>query len=186
MNSRISWNAWLNETVGWRNEYVPRRVAIHHFVKYGLIPFVNSKGYTFACSLSALQSRIATGFYNNQGLSCSESDWRIAVANNDYLEQDVDHYWHIMHSDVWARFWKTWGVWADVSEDSWRGSDRRIDIECFVWTQLNLERSVQTRVVNELVGIYEDYSEERGHHHAREDVYLREAADSGEWGGYRR
>jgi hypothetical protein len=185
MNIRMSWNAWLNETVGWKTEYVPRRVAIHRFVKNGLIPFVSSKGYTFACSQDELKSGIATGFYNNQSLSCVESNWRIAVANNDYLEEDHYQYWHVMDSDVWARFWGTWGMWTDVSEDSWRGPDRRIDIEHYVWSQINLEDSPQTRIVNEMVGIYEDYSEERGHH-PREDIYLREAADSGEWGGYRR
>jgi hypothetical protein len=186
MNHRISWKSWLNEAVAWGNEYVPRHVAIHRFVKDGLTPFVNSKGYSFACTPLVLQSRIATGLYNNMGVSCSESDWRIAVANNDYLEGDVDHFWHMMDSDAWEGFWEAWGRWTDVSEDSWRGPDRRIDIEQYVWTQISIEGSAQTRVVNSLAGIYEDYSEDRGNHHAREDVYLREAADSGEWGGYRR
>ena len=86
--------------------------------------------------------------------------------------------------EAWEVFWGTWGGWTDVHVDSWRGGDRRIDIAHYMWTQINLEGSPQTRVVNESMGWYEEYGDDIAA--SREDVYLREAADSGEWGGYRK
>jgi hypothetical protein len=186
----VSWSEWLNEWIEWDGKYIRRSVAINRFVTHGLIPFVESKGYIWACRLNELRSRIATGLYRNQELSTMESDWEIARENHDFVEHDIDHYWHVMHADVWEEFWESWGYWTDVSADSWRGPDRRLDIQHYVWTQISLERSPQTQVVNELAGLHEDRIEDWNAHQmamaAREDVYLREAMESGEWGGYRR
>lgn len=180
-----SWNDWLHETVSWGMKLMPRYKAIRHFVTNGLIPFIQSKGYTVACSPQALQSRIATGLYNNRSKSCVESDWRIARVNTEFLEYDEAHFWHVFDSAAWERFWGgTWGDWTDVHTDSWRGEDRRIDIAHYIWTQISLEGSPQTRVVNEMMGWYEEHGDDVAA--SREDVYLREAADSGEWGGYRK
>lgn len=186
----MSWSAWLNEWIEWDRAPIRRYVAIRRFVRSGLIPFLESKGYRFGCSSHVLQSRIATGLYNNQMVSTIESDWEIARINNDYLEHDIDHYWHVLDSDTWEAFWSKWGVWTDVSLENWRGPDRRMDIAHYVWTQISLEGSSQTQVVNELVGLHHDRVEDwyAGTTAAalREDVYLREAMESGEWGGYRK
>jgi hypothetical protein len=183
--NKLSWDAWLNEYVSWGASYLPRSVAIHRFVTRGLVPFLESIGYRLYSTPRALQSRIATGLYNNQGLSCLESNWSIAQENAFFLEHDQYHFWHVVDPDSWAAFWDEWGQWTDVSKDSWRGGDRRIDIEQYVWSQINLDESPQTRVVNEHLGISDDYAEDGGRE-TREDIYLREAADSGEWGGYRK
>lgn len=179
-----TWKEWLYETVSWGMDCMPRYKAIHHFVVKGLMPFIQSNGYVLACSPRALQSRIATGLYNNRGKSCVESNWRIALENTDYVEHDEGQYWHVLSPEKWEAFWGRWGGWTDVHRDGWRGEDRRVDIAHYVWTQINLEASPQTRVVNESMGWYEEYGEDAGG--GREDVYLREAADSGEWGGYRK
>ena len=45
----MSWNSWLDEIVEWdQNEYIKRRLAIHKLCKYGLIPFLESHGYSVA------------------------------------------------------------------------------------------------------------------------------------------
>jgi hypothetical protein len=181
-----SWIDWLEEHVTWDGvEVIPRRRAIHRFVKGGLVPFLTYHGYAIDVRMTDLCSRIATGLYVNQGLSCMASKWDFCSVNNDYLEDDLRRYWHVIDTDRWASFWERWGVWSDVDPMRWRGEDRRIDIQEYAWTQINLERSVQTRIVNEFLGIWEDSGEDVVNN-SREDMYLREAKESGEWGGYRK
>jgi hypothetical protein len=182
----ISWIDWLEEYVTWDGvELIPRRRALYRFVKHGLIPFLNRRGYDIHPRLHELCSRIATGLYINQKLSCLESNWQFCRVNYDYLEDDQRRYWHVIDTDRWAAFWDRWGVWNDVDPDHWRGEDRRNDIQDYMWTQINLERSVQTRVVNEFLGIWDDSGEDAVQN-SREDQYLRDAKESGEWGGYRK
>lgn len=149
------------------------------------MPFVQANGYSFlGTSETELLSRIATGLYENRNRSCVESRWDFALVNMQYFEGEEAHWHHIMSQDKWDVFWETWGQWTDVSLDSWRGEDRRIDIQAYIWTQLNLEDSSQTRVANEHMGINDDIT--HGEERHLEDSYLREAAESGEWGGYRK
>jgi hypothetical protein len=188
----MSWNDWLNEFIEWDSLYhVPRRVAISRFVRNGLLPFIESKGYRVGCNANVLQSRIATGLYINQDECAMGSKWDFARINDDYLEHDIDHYWHVIDREAWDGFWEQWGTWTDVSLDSWRGPDRRMDIEHYMWTQINLQGSLQTQVVNERIGWYDDHPEDwhamkAASAAAQEDVYMREARESGEWGGYRK
>ncbi len=51
----LTWKDWLHETVSWGMDYMPRHKAIHHFVVHGLMPFIESNGYTLACSPRDLQ-----------------------------------------------------------------------------------------------------------------------------------
>jgi hypothetical protein len=187
----LPWSDWLNEWIEWDGVHIRRHAAIRRFVWNGLVPFVESKGYAWACRPTDLQSRIATGLYKNQHVATTGSDWEFARENKNYIEHDTDHFWHVMNAEVWEAFWDRWGRWTDVDDDSWRGPDRRMDIQHYVWTQISLERSSQTQVVNELAGLSGDDRGEDWHTQqmvaaAREDVYLREAMESGEWGGYRK
>jgi hypothetical protein len=182
----LSWNDWLEEHVYWKEvELISRRRAIYRFVKYGLIPLLNRHGYDTSPRIYDLCSRIATGLYINQGKSYTESKWDFCRTNYDYLEDDQRRFWHVIDADTWDIFWNRWGVWSDIDLMHWRGEDRRIDIQEYTWTQINLERSVQTQIVNEYLGIWKDSGED-GVQHSREDQYIRDAKDSGEWGGYRK
>jgi hypothetical protein len=182
----MDWNEWFYETISWKGDtYVPRWRVLRHFVKDGLIPFLEKNGYSVAGTpYRELVSRIATGLYENRNRSCVESRWNFMLVNVDYSEGDEAHWYHIMNQEKWDAFWDTWGQWTDVSLDTWRGDDRRIDIQAYCWTQINLENSFQTRVVNEHMGFTDDMNHMEDRH--LEDSYLREAAESGEWGGYRK
>ena len=69
----------------------------------------------------------------------------------------------------------------DVSDDSFRGRDRRIDIEEYIWRQLDLDNSYQSEIL--YAGDDEDYEPEIDDHSKKVDVYLLEANG---WGGLRR
>jgi hypothetical protein len=180
----MSWKHWLNEPVFWAEvEEIPRYKAISRMCD-GLTILLKRHGYELGCFKQQFRSNIATGLFNNRGKSCIGSDWRIAPCNTSGLEDDRTHYYHTIGPSEWSAFWQTFGVWRDVDPSQFRGKDRQIDIQEYLWTQLNLEESFQTQVVNELLGISEETSYEDRTHGG--DVYLRDAAESGEWGGYRR
>jgi len=181
-----NWNIWLDELVFWDNyEYIPRRAAIGRFCRNGLIQFLQKHGYEVQINPKQLGARIATGLYKNRNKSILDSDWSSfgPIENNYNSEEYKDHYYHIVDSDRWDYFWSIWGIWSDVDLDEYRGWDRRMDIQDYIWTQLSLELSPQTQTINELLGIfYEDIVEDGD----GRDVYLRDMAESNEWGGIRR
>jgi hypothetical protein len=127
-------------------------------------------------------------------LNSLESDWSFEIENTDYIPEEKDHYYHIMNHSVWDRLWRKWEFWEDIREDTFRGLDRRRDIEEYCWTQINLEASPQTRKIMDMLGIYEDgssnengaYRSNKDHIKTMDDIYLREAIESGQYGGYRR
>jgi hypothetical protein len=193
----MDWERWLQETVyigtGPETECWRARM-IRLFVKDGLIPLFESHGYVFKRPPATLCSRIATGLYENEGKHMLDSDWRIGLENTDHLPEERDHYNTVLDRTIWDKFWSTWSHWEDVSEHSWRGLDRRADIEDYCWTQLDLERSPQTKRILFILGIDEDAiaAEEargsRNKHHQKgsDDVYIKEASESGQFGGYRK
>lgn len=199
----MEWEDWLQEPLLWstpEDSGVPRCRIITNFVKEGLIPLFKSRGYLFKCDAKTLCSRIATLLYNNQERSSLESDWSFGQENTDHLPEEKDHYYHIMNHSVWDRFWSKWIYWDDISPNTFRGEDRRRDIEEYCWTQLDLEGSPQTRKILDMLGIYEDtggidggnhwhgqsWKSNKDHQKTVDDVYLKEAIESGQFGGYRR
>lgn len=207
--NRISWNDWLLEPISVRPEggLAPRATILRRFVEDGLVPFLHGRGYRLACTVAEFRSVLATGLYENEGLSCLESHWDFGVKNTDYLPEEKMHFYDVLDSEAWDAFWESWGDWADVTLTAFRGQDRRNDIQEACWSQLNLEDSPQTKVVLELLGIDDAalaaaagpqkgraggggaapparQGRSRGRTH--EDTYIREAAESGEYGGYRR
>lgn len=123
-----------------------------------------------------------------------DSEWDIGLENTDYLPEERDHYYTVMDRAIWDNFWTGWSHWEDVSEHNWRGLDRRADIEDYCWTQLDLDRSSQTKRILFILGIDEEAitAEEgragRNKHRSKgsDDVYIKEATDSGQFGGYRK
>jgi hypothetical protein len=194
----MEWEEWLEEEITWPRHSeagLARWRVISTFVKDGLIPLFKSRGYVFYCDTKALCSRIATGLYNNQNLSSLDSDWAFEYENIDYISEEKGHYYHIMNHGVWERFWQKWEFWEDVQEESFRGLDRRRDIEDYCWTQVNLDGSPQTRKMMELLGIHEDTilygdsvntNKNKDHLRTMDDIYLKESIESGQYGGYRR
>lgn len=188
MQQRSKWEDWLEEKVESPYGDVPRRIIMHRFVTHGLLPFLHGNGYRIGCSIPEFQSRLATGLWKNEDVSHLASDWSTIPVNNlDYLDEDLHHYHFTLDRDIWDAFWSNWMSWEDISESAWRGWDRRADIEAWVWSQIDLETSPQTKRLDEQLGINDMSSEEGDRRHRRnEDTYYRDAAESGEWGGYRK
>jgi hypothetical protein len=139
-------SAWLREIVCWDMcEYIPRHVAISRFVTHGLYPFILSNGYCLYDGPENLKARLADMLYMNRGKSFIEC----CTPDMDSDEDHKIHYYYVL-SDKWDEFWEKWALWKDLND--WRGPDRQLDIQEFCWSQLNLDDSSQTQVVEELLG----------------------------------
>jgi hypothetical protein len=181
-----NWEDWIRERIHWNGfEIVPRSTCIRIFVKDGLVPFLRKKGYRLAVSEKEFANQIANGLFDSAGKSTVATRWNVQARNTDCKIEDVWHWSHVLDDDVWEEFWSIWGHWEDVSLDSYRGQDRRIDIRWHVWTQIDLANSPEWIAQNE-----EDEAEspkERRTTAARaDDTYLREAVESGQYDGWRR
>ncbi len=192
---KMDWNDWLNQPLRWDvNKELERYKVIYRFVKDGLTPFFNSRGYIFKRDLQTICSRIATGLFNNEGKHYLDSDWAFGEENTDYIPEEKEHYHFIFSSDDWDDFWRIWGKWDDVANDFYRGLDRRMDIEEYCWTQLDLDKSEQTKKILDMLGIDEDVLNDypksgkgnKDHQSRTDDIYLKEAMESGQYGGYRK
>jgi hypothetical protein len=178
------WNNWLNETVYWdTTDEILRRTAIRRLCRSGLIPFLESHGYILNVDETELGSRIATGMYNNRHVGYIESNWSFGSVENSCMNSDYQaHFRHVIDIDEWEKFWTIWGCWGDLDKDMRYGWDRQRDIENYIWSLISAERSRQTLIIREILGEDDEYETE----HDSRDAYLRESAESNEWGGYRR
>jgi len=179
---------WLDEPVWWGAEQVPRKIVLYRFVKEGLVPFIQSNGYAFGRSVPELYTYIATGLYTNYYRHGRLSVWTDAPYNTEPIPEDRIHFNDMIGFDRWSLFWSAWIDWSDVDPDFPKGRERQLDIEEFVWRQLDLDNSPQTEVLYYRMHqeVDDDAGDDfvRGHGHGpRSDVYLEEAAG---WGGYRR
>lgn len=168
----MKFEAWLQQPVRAENCIIKRATWIREFVKNGLHPWLKSKGYTWAVSEKDLGNYIATGLYDNMGLSLIESVWDYPVPNIGYNQDDKMHFYHVVSLDEWDKLWLVWGSMEDVSDDSPRGQDRRFDIQEFIWGLIDVENSRQTRVLDEMLeDLSESDYEERSN---RVDIYIQE------------
>jgi hypothetical protein len=189
-------SAWIREWITWDTHSVRRSTVLRAFVQDGLIPFARSKGYSWATNdAQRIANALATGLWLNQEKSCLDSDWRgLELVDNTRHVADRHHFYMILDTDAWDDFWDVWGGWTDVNpEDSFRAQDRRNDIQEFLWGQLDLSLSAQTKVVKELTGNFDqdgdsdDGREPTAAYRAGpQDTYLREATESGQYEGRRR
>jgi hypothetical protein len=171
---------WLDEIVCWDGvEYLPRYKALWRFVSKGLYPFLLKNGYVLQLDVKEFSSGIATLLYVNRGRSCLDKDCYPTVPCSLEEEDHKAHFYHVLSQERWDLLWMEWSLWCDLQGD--RAQDRQIDIQEYCWSQLNLDESSQTRVVEESL----DTLEESSYVGRGEDVYLREAAESNEWGGFR-
>ena len=181
---------WLYEPVEWSNaEWIPRWQAIRRFVVDGLMPWIQRAGFRWAVHSQDLQNKIASGLYDNYSRGHMESRWNYSPVHDDWSDESLAHYAHVIGRDDWDAFWTKWGCWDDVAETEWRGPDRRADIEYFIWGQLDLESSPQMRVLYDIMtGGQED--DDIGWHRASRpgatDTYLQESVEYNGWAGYRR
>lgn len=178
---------WLDEPVWWGAEHVPRKIVLYRFVKEGLVPFIKSNGYAFGRSVPELYTYIATGLYTNYYRRGRHCVWLDEPYNTEPIPEDRIHFNDVIGFDRWATFWSAWTNWSDVDPDFPKGRERQMEIEDFVWRQLDLDNSPQTEVL--YYRMHQEVDDDTGEEGvgrgsaSRGDVYLEEAAG---WGGYRR
>jgi len=191
MRSNREYNTWLNMPIRIHTYKMKRSDVIAHFVEDGLVPFIESHGYLFSSPPSELTEVVTRNLFRSRGLSHIESEWDCLPVNTewkngiDLYTEDKQHYYNILDWKKWETFWNTWGSWRDVSLNTFRGSDRRLDIEHFVWGQLDLRISEQSYTLDEILNDEEDAQDynQKQPGKRNDDIYLREAEG---WGGYRR
>jgi hypothetical protein len=158
---------WLNQAIYVGTlDMLRRRTMIWRFTKYGLEPFLKANGYALHGNTSTLSSGIASLLFHNRDhtLICP---YAYGVnEHNDYSSEHKQHYNHVIDYKAWEKFWEEWGMWEDVSLDFPYGFYRRIDIQEYIWSEVNLAMSSQTRIVEEHI---DGYTYEEGYGH-RDDV----------------
>lgn len=174
---------WLKEPTLWNVIPIKRGTILLSFVKEGLIPFVEARGYKFGRNGNELYTYIAKGLYMNYGRSTMDSVWTDVPVNTEGTAEDRIHYYDSLDVDAWSDFWQKWSDWDDIATESYRGRDRQIDIEEFVWRQLDLDSSPQTEVL--YYRMNDESEQEVGDQEIikRPDVYLEETSG---WGGLRK
>lgn len=169
-----AWRHWLEEKLEWdsTNDFYPRRLLIYSLVVDALIPFITSHKYQFGCDPKRIANIIARALYFGEV--------RNEEVNTDYVEEDYNHYLFKLDDDTWDSFWSQWGVWKDI--DSEHIHERELVRLC-VWTLLDLEHSPESRMVEELMGLWEDEDGEEGGGKQKKkreqgdaDPYLQDAA----------
>jgi hypothetical protein len=136
---------WLNEQVATTGEQtISRRKAVHTLAR-GLHEFMKGSGYRLLLGVNDLSSGIATVMYHNRAHRLTGP--YVFERQYGYSDEHIQHYNHIVDRRAWEAFWDAWGFWDDVSLDSPLGYFRRLDIQEYVWTQIDLEASPQGRIV---------------------------------------
>jgi len=140
-----NWTMWCNEEVYINNDKVKRKYMITELVKYSITPFLKKNGYVLGCSEHRLAECIARSLY--YGRMAHEA------INNDYRQEDYDHYYFVLDDDTWENFWSHCGIWSDIDENS---TTNREGIRFCIWTLLDLYSSSRTVEVDEILGLTEE------------------------------
>ena len=177
----MSLKLWLHEYVLWGESQVKRGKVLRGFLDEGLIPFINSMGYSLGTAPNVMFGHIACGLYENKSCSTFESKWNTEMFCRNSIPEDKMHYYHVIDPDAWRWFWNQWKNIEEFSEFSFRGRDRQMDIEEYVWRQLDLDNSYQSEVL--YGGEDEGEEQEIDDNSKKVDVYLIETSG---WGGLRR
>ena len=130
---------WLTEELGCGET---RRHCIWRFTR-SLISFLRSYGYGVDVTDKEMSCGIATLLFHNRGHTLLTPIY--VERDDDYGVEHKQHYNHIIDSVAWSGFWANWSWWEDVDSD-W-GFYRRLDIQEFCWSHLDLNGSRHTRVV---------------------------------------
>lgn len=154
----MEFHSWLDEHVTWSGYLIPRRRAIRRFTR-GLYAWIQDHGFVWSCGERELGNQIANGLFDSSGKAHLESCWPGPAEPEGAFPEAEDHYRAVMSWETWEGFWDLWGIWGDFRPDEFRGQDRRLDLQEFVWGQVDLENSPQTDVLLELMGATEDNEE---------------------------
>ena len=174
---------WLHSYIDWKGHQVKRGQVYKIFLHDGLLPFVEDMGYTVGTPLKVLYGKMVVGLYENRDKPAAGSEWSIHHYTPHWTQEDKIHFFHILSDEVWREFWSEWSRIEDFSDYSFRGKDRRTDIEDFIWKQIDLDTSYQSDILFELINDEYEVESEETPQNKKVDVYLVETAG---WGGLRR
>ena len=182
---------WLDELIGtgYGDEELPRKEVIAIFVNKGLYPWVKKNGWAWAITEKALRNQIASGLFINERKHTFSSNWSFKTSNMEYHDEYKHRFNHTFGPELWDDFWDTWGQWEDVDSSNDYGAHRRIDIQNYIWYQIDLESSAEAHIVDDLLFDEEDTNylvSSSTTKRESDDIYLYESAESGQYGGYRR
>ena len=70
---------------------------------------------------------------------------------DDYSVEHKQHYNHVIDPAQWGTLWDAWSYWEDISLEWGCGFYRRLDIQEYCWSQIDLASSKQTHIVEEFM-----------------------------------
>ena len=150
------WTTWLN-TVVYLNEHdfkstMKRQEALTIFVKEGLVPFLESRGYVFSPQYHIV-SHLATYLFKRYSRDFVKQPFERIY---NHVNVDLLHYEDsAVPPDDWDYFWKQWGLMTDFYDDQFRN---RFWIPYFCYNRLDLLHSDATNKVDK--ELEEDYPED--------------------------
>jgi len=106
-------------------------------------------GYSLQLNVNEMSTGIASLLFYNRGHTLVTPC--VLNTRNDYSVEHKQHYNHIIDSSRWRTLWDAWSFWEDVSPDYGHGFYRRLDIEEYCWSQIDLNTSKHTRIVEEFI-----------------------------------
>jgi len=164
-----SWDYWINEPVfldkGVMN-IVKRKQAIYCFVKEGLIPLLESKGYRLLLNEAHLTKTLLHMLF----ALYKGKEIQPRLLDIDISEEHYSYFAYLLDSSVWDSFWKQWGSLQDFDEGGC-GETLRVTLSTFVWSWIHFENSPTILRFQEELND-EEYHEEGSK--GKDDPYLQE------------
>jgi len=163
------WKYWVNERVfldkGVSN-IVKRKHALYFFCRDGLVPFLQSVGYTFGESDAKITRKLLLLLFHLQ-----ENSPIVPYEQPcEFYEEQYALYCHTIDSRDWELFWKRWEGLQDIDDPN-IGYKYKAILPEFVWSWLDLENSKPAyELQRELLDIYYEEEASKG----RDDPYLQE------------
>jgi hypothetical protein len=166
------WDKWLNETIYADSgiyKYGPRSRVFYEFVRDGLNPFVQSKGYVFNGDVKKITKaflHFLFAMYTGENI----------VFQNPYKDYEKEHFFEFQHrfdSSAIEEFWKDWCSIEDFQESSYGYKVKHI-LDGFLWATIDLDKSPITEMIDRI--LYEEEMEERKDSKGKEDPYLQETS----------
>lgn len=144
----MRWRDWCDEEIYYDcDQYIPRKELILDLAKNAIIPFIKRRGYEIGCTAPRLAECIARYMYYGRRL--------YDALNDDYRNEDYNHYYFVLGDDVWDDFWSSRLLWPDLDDVKVRE-----EIRFCVWTLLDLHASPITDEVDEILGVSRKEEEE--------------------------
>lgn len=109
MNKNIILKNWF---LDWQNEeifsykygYIPRKTAIHIFIKEGYIPFILKKGYSLNKYMETFTNTLASMLFYNY----TNNYYHLNAGANNNSDEHWQHYNYIIEYEEWISFLNYW------------------------------------------------------------------------------